>query len=932
MWWNRPIWLLAILFAIPILWPELLIKRHVKAPNPEAALGHTTQSKKGFRRLSRLRAIAVCAAILALAGTVVFIPTKNRRIVALLDLSASISPAQVEVSRRALLDLLGRLNPGDRAAVVTFASEPQLTAAFETPQRLGALLKTAELKAPRTGATNLEAAVRLGSRMLGDAGGNRCLLLLSDGRPTAGGTDLAAMARDAGIPIYTLGVGSGGGSLITRELKVPEVIHLRERVLVRWEVDSDREREVIATIRLNQRTIGRERVRLTAGRNTVLLPVQVQEPGIHRFEIQVSDAAGKIQSQASSAGLLQVTGPARVLVIHGDSSNSPLTRVLTTQGMEVTRQGAAGIPENSGGLVGYGAVVLDNVPALYINEAQQNALQGFVAGGGGLLVVGGDASLGRGEYYATGLEDLLPVQTDTRQRLFFNRANILFVIDHSGSMSEMVGKTSKQLAAMQGVAAAIEELNPQDQVGILSFDVEATWVLRFTPARQKNLIRSALSRIGQGGGTDMSTAMEEVVKGFATVGPVRRHVVILSDGQTNNADFNRICRKLKNLGVTITTIGIGEEVNEPLLKDIARWGDGQYYRAQLDQIPKVIRKETVRVTRDLIQEGIFYPQIKTSAPFLAGTAWNRLPVKGYLITKPKSLATVFLGIGKNDPLLASWRYGNGKVAVFTSDSGNRWLAAWSGSSNYNQLWSQTIRSVERAAIDTGLMVTARAEAATAVVAVEAIGTDRRLRSGLQLTGTAMDEPQTGTTNDETGNSTGDNFVFTETAPGHYEAKVPLTSSGLKQFQVREEQSGDWSVGWLWNPPGLEMLSSGPDRAFLENIAAATGGGLLTVANPVLPTPGWAWRKVSLHNWLILFALLCFLTELGIRSTSLGQVTMARAVFSAWWEGQRRIIEMIRGGRKESEEREKQSRDNIYEAYRYLAERARRQREEEQKNA
>ena len=932
LWWNRPIWLLAILLMIPILWPELLLRWRFKNQSLEALSGHSPRSSNGLRKLSRLRAIAVCAAILSLAGTGILIPTKNRQVVALVDVSASISPAQVEVSRGALLELLGRFNPGDRVAVIAFAGEPETIASFETPARLSMMLKTAALKAPRTGATNLEAAIRLGSRMLSEKGGNRCMILLSDGRPTVGGMDLPAMVRESDIPIYVLGVGTSGSSLITRELRVPEVIHPQERVLVRWEVESDRVQNVIATILMDNRTVGREPVKLAAGRNTVLLPVQVKDPGIHRLDIRISDTAGKVLNQADSASLLNVTGPARVLVIHGDSPNSPITRALQTQGMQLTEEGVAGLPENANGLAGYGAVVLDNIPALYLSQGQQDALQGYTAGGGGLLVVGGDASLGRGEYYATGLEDLLPVQTDTRQRLFFSRANILFVIDHSGSMSEMVGKTSKQMAAMQGVAAAIEELNPQDRVGILTFDVEPTWVLRFTPAGQKNQIRRSLSRIGQGGGTDMSTAMEEVVKGFSSVGPVRRHVVILSDGQTTNADFNKICRKLKNLGVTITTIGIGEEVNETLLKDLARWGDGRYYRAQLDQIPTVIRKETVRVTRDQIQEGMFYPKIKTAAPFLEVTAWNRFPVKGYLITKPKSMATVFLEIGKQDPLLASWRYGNGRVAVFTSDSGGRWLSSWSGRPNFNQLWSQTIRSIERAAMDTGLRVTARAEAAAAVITVEAVGADGRLRPGLQLTGAALDDPPSGATNAGTANITGDNLVFTETAPGHYEARVPLSGSGLKQFQVREAQSGEWSIGWLWNPPGQEKLSTGPDRSFLGNIAAAAGGSLLTAANPVLPLPGWAWEKVPLQNWLILAALVCFLVELCIRSTSLGQMTMARAVFASWWEAQRRIISTIRGSRTEQEEREKQSRDNIYEAYRYLAERARRQREEDQKNA
>jgi hypothetical protein len=73
-----------------------------------------------------------------------------------------------------------------------------------------------------------------------------------------------------------------------------------------------------------------------------------------------------------------------------------------------------------------------------------------------------------------------------------------------------------------------------------------------------------------------------------------------------------------------------------------------------------------------------------------------------------------------------------------------------------------------------------------------------------------------------------------------------------------------------------------------------------------------------------------LVELAYRSTALGQISMARAVFESWWAAQMRIIEIVRGV--------KTTGGNVLEqhhtmaAYRYLAERARKDKQEDSKDA
>ena len=324
----------------------------------------------------------------------------------------------------------------------------------------------------------------------------------------------------------------------------------------------------------------------------------------------------------------------------------------------------------------------------------------------------------------------MPVRTDTRQRLLFDRMKILFLIDQSGSMGEGVGGVSKQEAAIAGLLAAAEGLNPWDEVGILGFADKAEWILPFTTVGDGKAIQTAVRRVGASGGTELATGMETAIRGFAGAEAVRRHMVIISDGMTIPADFAELSRRLREMRVTITTIGVGYDINEPLLRDLAVMGEGEFYRADEAHLPQIIVAETFRVTRELIQEGIFPPVRRIPADFFGGLPDPLPPVAGYLRPKAKQTAEVHLEVGEGDPLLAAWRYGNGRVAVFTAGAGRRWLSAWIHRQFYNRFFGQLVR-FGPGVPDEGIRVFTALEAGTARLVVEATG-DRQLRPGLQL--------------------------------------------------------------------------------------------------------------------------------------------------------------------------------------------------------
>jgi Mg-chelatase subunit ChlD len=857
-----------------------------------------------------LRAAAIAAAVLAFVGLRLPLPTRARTLVLLLDVSDSIGREGIEASRAQALDLVRSLEPRDRVAALAFAGRTSLITPPIPPAQAASLLESASLSAPSPGSTDLSAALAAARELAAGGPGDRRICLFSDGRSNAGralAETLAGAASSVGTgrrakaAVDAVSEGRTSAGLVAQSLAAPELAHPGERVRLTWRLASPLSRDLGYRVLVDGKTAARGMASIKPGIDEVPIDIEAGSPGRHSIVVEPV-GPGTAGPETRTAAYLDVGGAAKILVVSGGQTDSPIANALRVQGMDVETGGPEALPEDSSRYSGRAAVALDDLSALDITEAQQTALQEYVASGGGLLIVGGPHSLGRGEYYATPLEDMLPVSTDDRQRLLFTRAQLLFVIDHSGSMSERVGGETKQMIAMRGVAASIAKLNPLDEVGILGFDSSAAWVLPFTPASDRQRILGALSRLGEGGGTDLAVAMEEALKGFGDPSPTKRHAIVLTDGLTPDADFRDLCSRFSAAGVSVSTIGIGDEINAQLLQQIADWSGGRFYRSAATDIPTVIDKETVRMTRDLMQEGRVETRIAARASAVEGLG-ALPPVGGYLLTKLKSLADSLIeaqvldqGSGTWDPLLASWRYGNGRVAVFTSDSGARWLSPWSGTKAYNLLWSQILRSIERPSPAGSLRASASVESGNAHIVVEAAGEDGRSASSLRLVGRA------------TGAAVG-SFGLAETAPGRYEGYVPLDGpqaggqgdSGLAGFEILDPVTGERASTWAWRAPGLELSRLGADRTALSLIASSTGGRLLSEDSIALPPRATTWQSVSVRLPLVVLAALLLLADLYLRSTMAGQVGRAFAALLAWWNGSLALAEDSRAKRWPSHE-------------------------------
>ena len=478
-------------------------------------------------------------------------------------------------------------------------------------------------------------------------------------------------------------------------------------------------------------------------------------------------------------------------------------------------------------------------------------------------MIGGNNAYGSGAYFGTPLEEALPVKMGYAPGNQRDQVALGIIIDRSGSMDFGEGSKDPKIALARTAAnLAIDSLKTGDEASVVVFNDGADAIVPLQPLTDnRSVIKQAVNGIRADGGTDIFAGMQKMLDMMRGSTANVKHIVLMTDGESQGrSDYEVLINQMRNLGITFTTIAIGNDADTKLLQHLADIGGGKYYfAASADQVPSITLNEAQSAGKQPTRTGNFHATLVKPSPIIGDIRPEEIPnLDGYQVTEAKPNADVILESGQKDPILAQWQYGLGRVVAWTPDTGTVFAKQWLAWAKYGQFWHQALLWALPDPNTSSLTVDTHAEGDQVVIGVDATDVDGRYVNSIPVTGTLV---------------TPDGKSFTlrlpQTGPGRYEIHVQAATPGAYRLTLAQQRQGGTVQrdGGFAVPYSAEYSPAPGGAALLSDVATLTGGTLLGTPGDVTDSSGRASTITRFHEWWGWFAvaaLLFFLVDLALR--------------------------------------------------------------------
>lgn len=803
------------------------------------------RSRRIKHRVARvMRCLLTCLCVLALAAPSVVLPGGQQAVWILADASASARGMQDQMTQ-SVRTALENKDASVNAGVIAFGGNAMVEKPLAQDGTYNGVTTAVDAQA-----SDLSSALTLASALLPEDAQGR-IVVLSDGATE----DVRAAAQQLAARGVTVDYQSFSGDALPdaqiSQLNVPSRVYQGQSFTVTVQVTANHDTTGTLVLYQNRTPVSSREVTLRRGDNTFTFRDTAADTGVVTYEARLISEGDSCAQNDSMGGYVYVQGAPKLLLVEGrQGEGSEMAAMLSAAAMQYETVLPAQLPYDAEQLRQYDGVVLVNVDYDAADEEQWAALDSAVRVlGRGLTVIGGDSSYALGGYRGSRLEDMLPVTIDVRNKLDLPSLALMLVIDKSGSMSDgMFGTTRLELAKEAAMRAA-EVLTPNDQVGVIAFDDAAKWVVNLQKAEDVEAIQNQIGTIRPGGGTAFFTALYEATYALMNAQAQQKHIIFLTDGEAGDTGYLQLCDIMQQNDITLTTVAVGSGADQATLRTLAQQGGGRAYAAnEFDNLPKIFTKETYLVSGSYVQNRTFTPVITEQS---ALTDFDGFPqLSGYLAATEKSLAAVSLMSDREDPILAWWQYGAGRVVAFMADSRGAWTSEFlqwdQAAAFYGGMAAFTLPGEER----------------------EGQLTTERQGDALRIVYTAPEGAQTGLSTSVTAllpDGTQTQLALQESAPGVYEGEIAAAQLGAYALRVEQrDASGElqrvMEGGAVNGYSGEYDLRNQNAESTLPYLSALTGGREITDSAEMLKSTHAVVRaRRDLTQpllWALMVLLLC----------------------------------------------------------------------------
>nr|WP_206700594.1 VWA domain-containing protein [Lysinibacillus sphaericus] len=804
--------------------------------------------KKGHIVVLGIRIVAICCLVFALAGPYILLPVKEEQVLFLVDRSASMNGTDDEMVNF-IAESLQSKKDEQLAGIYSFSSTLQTEAMLSNA--LKEVPKFTTIKA--TDQTNIEQSLQLASGIVDPKKATR-LVLLTDGNETKGDAlEFASKFKGSNSSVDVVSFNKPVAKDVSlKSFVTPQVAYAGEQQQLVTEIHATVAERGELLLYENDQLIHRETVELAEGSNIFTYKHAAMAEGLVKYEALVQVDQDAILENNKLTSITMVQSEPHLLIVNGYETPSPIAAALGNQSISYDVVDAKSLPNELSSYLQYNAIIFDNVPGHLVGEAKMTVIEQAVKNFGvGFTMVGGENSFGLGGYFKTPIETLLPVEMEIKGKEQLPSLGLAIVLDRSGSMSG-----AKLELAKEAAARSVEMLRDEDTLGFIAFDDRPWEIIETGPLGNKEEAVDMILSVTPGGGTEIYGSLAKAYENLADLKLQRKHIILLTDGQSQPGNYEDLIAQGKENGITLSTVAIGQDADANLLEALSEMGSGRFYDVIDEQtIPSILSRETAMISRTYIEDNPFYPSIFNAS------GWNTLFANGvpkmnaYIGTTAKQGATVIAESEKEDPVLAEWQYGLGKTYAFTSDSTGKWTGDWARWQNWGTFWQTLISKMLPSYNDVAYDV--RLESDGSFVITDP--TNEAAFLDIVAVNEAGEELET----------------QLEAISASQIRAVVQAEPGLIFFRIADEEQAIYQAG-LSVPYSAEYELRPVNDKLVKELTKQTGGSVLKEPSEVFRefTKKGAERQ-NIATWLLLAGMLLFFIDITIRRFGWGFLTRSK---------------------------------------------------------